>query len=312
MGRSLRVQYVGAMYHVINRGNARGEIFRDEKDYDYFKRWMGKVCEKSGWKVHAWTLMPNHYHLLIEIRRKTLIKGMQLLNAEYTRYFNRRWKLCGPLFQGRYKATLVEGKAGYLLTLADYIHLNFARSFISKTMEELVANPETSVGCYVSGKFPEWMEWKKVMGSIGQENLESKARKRFYEHLKRKWGEMREEDPVWKELRRSWCFGGEKLMEKFQKAMDKKRGGSPATEIWQRGVASETEEFAARRELDQRLKKMKKTIKGLTVQEKYRLGLEIREKTCVSTKWLSLTLGMKSDNALRRGMSVTKKELNNK
>ena len=101
-------------------------------------------------------------------------------------------------------------------------------------------------------------------------------------------------------------------MEKFQKAMDKKRGGSPATEIWQRGVASETEEFAARRELDQRLKKMKKTIKGLTVQEKYRLGLEIREKTCVSTKWLSLTLGMKSDNALRRGMSVTKKELDNK
>ena len=125
----------------------------------------------------------------------------------------------------------MEGKAGYLLTLADYIHLNFARSFISRTMEELVANAETSVGCYVRGKFPDWMEWKKVMGSIGQENLESKARKRFYEHIKRKWGEMRQEDPVWKELRRSWCFGGEKLQEKFQKAMAKKRGESPAVAV---------------------------------------------------------------------------------
>ena len=298
------MEYVGAMYHVMNRGNARGEIFRDEKDYDYFKRWLGKVCEKAGWKVHAWTLMPNHYHLLIETRRKTLIKGMQLLNAEYTRYFNRRWKLSGPLFQGRYKGTLVEGKKGYLLTVADYIHLNFARSFISKTMEELVANPETSVGCYVRGKFPEWMEWKKVMGSIGQENLESKARKRFYEHLKGKWGEMREEDPVWKELRRSWCFGGEKLMEKFQKAMDKKRGGSVASDLWQRGVSQETEENRAKERLKQWSKKSKLDYQELERYEKYKLACEIRNYSCVSIQWLAKELKVRNEKSLRNGMSL--------
>jgi putative transposase len=306
MPRSIRVEYVGAMYHVMNRGNARGEIFRDEKDYDYFKRWMGKVCGKARWKVHAWTLMPNHYHLLIEIRAKSLIRGMQLLNSEYTRYFNRRWKLCGPLFQGRYKATLVEGKAGYLLTAADYIHLNFARSYISKTMEELVANPETSVGCYVRGKFPDWMEWKKVMGSIGVKDLNAKGRQKFYKHLKAKWGDDLQEDEQWKKFRRSWCWGGEKMMEKFHRLMSGKRGESEGTEVWQRGTLQESEEAKAKRLLE-KWKAKKGDLNQLPIKQKWRIAYEIREESFVKVDWLAQELGIKSKRSLITGMSLIRK-----
>ena len=308
MGRSLRVEYVGAMYHVINRGNARGEIYWDDKDYDYFKWWMGKVCEKAGWKVHAWTLMPNHYHLLIETRRKTLIKGMQLLNSEYTRYFNRRHKKSGPLFQGRYKATLVEGKRGYLQTAADYIHLNFARARMTETMEELVKHPETSVGCYVRGKFPEWMEWRKVMGSLGQEEIKSKNRQIFYRHLERKSKDLMKEEGEWEKFRRIWCWGSEKLVERFERAMVMLRGKSPATEIWQRGVATQTEEVKAEECLGSWEKKRGQCANKLAVLQKYGLALWLREESMVSVKWLTQRLEMKSDNALMRGMSMLRKE----
>jgi REP element-mobilizing transposase RayT len=308
MGRSLRVEYVGALYHVMNRGNARGMIFRDEKDYEFFKQWMGTVCGKAGWKVHAWTLMPNHYHLLIEIRRKTLITGMQLLNAEYTRHFNRRYRLSGPLFQGRYKATLVEGKVGYLRTVVDYIHLNLARAKICRTMEALVEHPQTSVGCYVRGRFPEWMEWRGVMAaSTGRERMGVGDRKQFYGHLEGRLREMGKADPEWKQLRRSWCWAGDSLREKFKKAMVLMRGKSGAGEIWQRGLATETEESLAERLLGNWEKREGKGVEGLGIREKHRLGLWIREESCVGVGWLVKRLGVRSANTLQVGMSTLRR-----
>jgi REP element-mobilizing transposase RayT len=281
------------------------EIYWDEKDYDFFKKWLGRVCVQAGWKVHAWTLMPNHYHLLIEIRRKTLVSGMQLLNAEYTRHFNRQHQLSGPLFQGRYKATLVEGKAGYLRTVVDYIHLNPMRAKFCKTMEGLVGHRETSVGCYVRGEFPEWMEWRKVMAAAtGRERKGVRDRQQFYEHLEGRLKAMGEEEPEWKRLRRSWCWSGEALREKFEKALGLMRGKSEAGEIWQRGLATQTEESIAERMVKAHEKKRNCRVKDLLVGEKYRLALGIREQSCVSIRWLSQRFGVKSEGAMRRGISV--------
>lgn len=123
MARSLRIQFPGAVYHVTSRGNARGMIFDDDFDRERFLNVLTSVVEKQRWLCHAYCLMGNHFHLLIETPEANLSRGMRQLNGIYTQAFNRRHGRCGHLFQGRFKAILVD-KGNYLLTLCRYIVLN--------------------------------------------------------------------------------------------------------------------------------------------------------------------------------------------
>jgi REP element-mobilizing transposase RayT len=103
MARKPRIQYAGAVYHVICRGDRGESIFQDEIDRKQFLRCLGETCERSGWKIHAYVLMPNHYHLLLETPEPNLVVGMKWLQGTYTQRFNLRHGLRGHLFQGRYK-----------------------------------------------------------------------------------------------------------------------------------------------------------------------------------------------------------------
>jgi len=123
MARPLRIEFPGAFYHVTSRGNAKGMIFDDEQDRFKFLDILGSVVKKHHWVCHAYCLMGNHYHLLIETPEGNLARGMRQLNGIYTQAFNRRHKRPGHLFQGRYKSILVE-KDSYLLALCRYIVLN--------------------------------------------------------------------------------------------------------------------------------------------------------------------------------------------
>jgi len=124
MARSIRIEYPGAYYHVMARGNRRERIYRDEEDRLFFLKTLGETCAMTGWRVHAWVLVGNHYHLLIETPEPNLVAGMQWLQNTYTRRFNARHRQWGRLFGDRYKAVLVEGSGYYYETLMDYIHLN--------------------------------------------------------------------------------------------------------------------------------------------------------------------------------------------
>ena len=129
MPRSIRIEYAGAFYHVMARGNRREEICRGDYDRQLFLKTLGEACAKTGWRIHAWVLMSNHYHLLIETREANLVAGMQWLQNTYTRRFNAGHRLWGRLFGDRYKAVLVEGASRYYYeTLLDYIHLNPVRA----------------------------------------------------------------------------------------------------------------------------------------------------------------------------------------
>ncbi len=129
MARKLRVQYPGAIYHVMNRGDHREAIFRSTKDREIFLQTLGQSCEKTDWQVHAWCLMGNHFHLVVETPRAKLGAGMKWLLGAYTQRFNSRHKLRGHLFAGRYKALPLEGSGtGYLKSACDYVHLNPARA----------------------------------------------------------------------------------------------------------------------------------------------------------------------------------------
>ena len=120
MARQLRIQYEGAIYNLMSRGDRREEIFRDDVDRRRFLETLGAVCQKTGWQVHD-CLMSNHFHLVVETPRANLVEGMKWLLGTYTMRFNRRHKLSGHLFAGRYKSLLIDGATlGYLRTVCDY------------------------------------------------------------------------------------------------------------------------------------------------------------------------------------------------
>lgn len=135
MARPLRIEFAGAVYHITARGNAQGMIFDDDRDREMFLNIVHAVVRKYRWFCHAFCLMGNHYHLLIETPEANLSRGMRQLNGVYTQTYNRRHNHSGHLFQGRYKAILVE-KDRYLLALCRYIVLNPVAARLVQSPEE--------------------------------------------------------------------------------------------------------------------------------------------------------------------------------
>jgi putative transposase len=127
MARKPRIEYDGALYHVITRGNQRQKIFRDESDFGRHYEILSGYKMQHGYRLYAFVLMNNHVHLLIETRQTPLSKTLQGINQRYTMYFNKKYKTVGHLFQGRYKAILCD-RDEYLLSLVKYIHLNPVRA----------------------------------------------------------------------------------------------------------------------------------------------------------------------------------------
>ncbi|MBN1492175.1 MAG: transposase [Phycisphaerae bacterium] len=127
MARPLRIEFSGALYHVMSRGNARRPIVRDDGDRARRLAWLERTVMLYRWRLHAFCLMDNHEHLYVETPEPNLSAGMQHLNGSYTSYFNRRHRRVGHLFQGRFKAVLIEN-AGHYSEISRYIHLNPVRA----------------------------------------------------------------------------------------------------------------------------------------------------------------------------------------
>lgn len=135
MARPLRLEYPGALYHVTSRGNAQADIYVDEADRRIFLRILGSAVQKQRWLLHAFCLMGNHYHLLVETPQPNLSRGMHQLNGVYSQCFNRRHHRVGHVLQGRFTAILVE-RGSYLLELARYVPLNPVRAGMVALPEE--------------------------------------------------------------------------------------------------------------------------------------------------------------------------------
>ena len=148
MARPLRIEFEGALYHVIARGNAQTDIFLGDEDRRAFLDNLARVCDRFDWRVWAWCQMTNHYHLLIETLRPTLSKGMREVNGVYTQAFNRRHGRVGHVLQGRYKAVLVQ-KETHLMELSRYVVLNPVEAGMVET----------------AGDWP-WSSYRAVMGKV--------------------------------------------------------------------------------------------------------------------------------------------------
>jgi len=164
MARPLRIEYEGALCHVTSRGNAGAEIYDDDVDREYCVSLLDRIRKKHQPIFHAYIVMPNHYHFMIETPLANLSEILHNVNSTYTTYFNRRHKRIGHLFQGRYKAIVVE-KDSYLLELSRYIHLNCIRAGL---MEELEEYSWSSYPAYI-GKVskPPWLEVDWCLSHFG-------------------------------------------------------------------------------------------------------------------------------------------------
>lgn len=177
MARPLRLEYAGAVYHVMARGQERSSIFRDAGDRERFLALVGSITRDEAWGLHAYCLMGNHYHLLIETPRGGLSRGMRSLNGRYTQWFNRKHRRHGHLFEGRFKSVLVQ-KEGYLLELARYLVLNPVRAgLVSGPGEWGWSSYRATVG---RTSAPDWLEVDWVLEQFARSRSDArKAYRRF-------------------------------------------------------------------------------------------------------------------------------------
>jgi REP element-mobilizing transposase RayT len=177
MARPLRLQFPGAIYHVTSRGNSRQKVFFTDADRELFLRTLSRVVSRYGWICHAYCLMANHYHLLIETPKANLSIGMRQLNGIYTQSFNRRHNRTGHLFQGRFKAILVE-KESHLLELCRYIVLNPARVKGSATTSNWQWSSYRSTAGLAS--VPEFLSTDWILEQFGKNRLRAQQQYREF------------------------------------------------------------------------------------------------------------------------------------
>lgn len=178
MARALRLEFPGAIYHVTSRGNARNLIFEDDEDRRLFQDCLGAVVVRLRWRCHAFCLMGNHYHLLIETPQGDLSVGMRQVNGLYTQRFNRRHERVGHLFQGRFKAIVVD-RESYLLELCRYIVLNPLRAAMVDQIERYAwSSYPATMGLATC---PDWLETDWVLAQFAQDRIS--ARRHYAEFV---------------------------------------------------------------------------------------------------------------------------------
>jgi putative transposase len=293
MARKLRVEYPGAVYHVMNRGDRREPIFRDDEDRQCFVRTLGEACAKTGWQVHALCLMLNHFHLVVETPRGNLVAGMKWFLGTYTGRFNRRHKLFGHLFSGRYKALVVDGSSnGYLKTVCDYVHLNPVRAKLIKPDALLREYPWSSWPEYLKRPAKRW-SWLRMDRLLGEYRIprDSAAGRRQLERAleERRTGEAGTD---YKKVRRGWCLGAEsfrkELLGQMQERMGTEHYGAERQEtIEEHAEAMVVAELKRRRWAEAELGRRAKGDAG-----KVAIAVRLRVESAVTVKWIAARLQM--------------------
>ncbi len=179
MARPLRIEYEGAFYHVTARGNERKKIFYSRGDYEKLKSYLKAAIEKYDYRLHCYVHMPNHYHLLIETPKANLSKIIHYINCSYSNYINLKENRSGHLFQGRYKAILVDSDS-YLLELSRYLHLNPVRAKIVERPEDY---PYSSYRIYISEINKDIVTCNLILDMIGKSNCNMYSKQKYKEFV---------------------------------------------------------------------------------------------------------------------------------
>ena len=214
MARPLRLEFAGALYHVTSRGDGREPIFLSDGDRRLFLDVVAAVWDRFNWAVHAYCLMTNHYHLLVETPDANLSKGMRQLNGVFTQRFNQTYNRSGHVFQGRYKAILVQ-KDDYLLELARYVVLNPVRAQMVRTASEW---PWSSYRAMIGEvQPPEWLETRAILAAFG--DTKSKAIERYAQFV----AEGKGQPSPWDDLKSQVFLGSDAFVEAMRRQVPQNR-----------------------------------------------------------------------------------------
>ncbi len=305
MARKHRIEYEGACYHVINRGNYRSWVFEDEGAKDAFEQCLAEAAVRSGWRVHAWVVMGNHFHLAVETPKANLSAGMQWLQVSFAARFNRYRREQGRLFQGRFKGVLVE-PGDSLGQVCHYIELNPVRAGIL---------PAAQLQCYRFGSFmrlwepkqrPEW--YVPVTGLSGAGGLadtpKGRAKYRDYlEWLSREIEQGREQ--AYLNLSKGWAIGSEGFLAEVSAKY--------------KGVQDQTWDGASKREWRERQwdRYLAKLLKGIPARErkdprpsahwKAQVALKMKAETDASNGWLAEKLKMSTPTFVSKQVGLARK-----
>ncbi len=278
---------------------------------------LAEACEKTGWRIHAYVLMGNHYHLLVETPEGNLVVGMKWLQGTYTQRYNSRHKKFGHLFQGRYKALLVDGAAGnYFGVVSTYIHLNPGRAGLIQAGKRPLTNYQwSSYPWYLKLRRtrPGWLITERVMGNLGLEPGDRKGYEAYMEgrvlELGIKAGRKALEGE-WKRIRRGWYLGDDgfrgRMLKMVKASVGKGRGASYLGQAKRAHGESEAERMVVEGMValgldGQRLAEMPKGM-----AEKQVLAWWLRQRTTAGRRWVSQRLSMGEESGVSKAIQQVK------
>ncbi len=213
MARPLRLELAGGLYHITSRGDRRDDIYDNDEDRESWLDVFGNTCKRFNWRCHAYCLMDNHYHIVLETAEANLSKGMRQLNGVYTQYYNRKYGRAGHVFQGRYKGILVE-REEYLLELARYVVLNPIRAQMIKSIETWNwSSYQAMIG--EQPVYP-WLETDWILGQFS--NQRQRAIARYIDFVREGIGLP----SIWNYLQNQIFLGSEQFINKKQKLISEK------------------------------------------------------------------------------------------
>lgn len=317
MPRKVRIQYAGAVYHVMCRGDRREAIFADDGDREMFLATLAQMCERAGIRVHSYVLMSNHYHLLLETPEPNLVAGMKWFQGTYTQRFNARHRLSGHLFQGRYKAIPIQAEAeGYFGAVSEYIHLNPVRAgLLDAARPDLREYRWSSFARFIEkARLPEWLRRGRVFAALDLPDEGAGSRRRYGAWLAARTHDVLEREPTeeeartWRELRRGWYVGsesfGDRLMDWAAGVVDKRKRSSYAGE----GLRGHDESEAAKllkRGLHQLELTPKQAVKLRKADaRKQALAWLVKSRTVVGDEWIVEQLAMGHRSNVSRAVSA--------
>ena len=306
MARKIRIEYPGACYHVINRGNYRSYIFEGANARRKFIKTLQECCQAKGWVLHAWCLMGNHYHLCIQTPEPNLVEGMRWLQSTFANHFNRVRKASGHVFQGRYKAILLDG--GALGPVCHYIHLNPVRAGIVEA-GKLEDYPHSSFHQLANkGKRWPFCDYTTALDAAGHLADTPKGREMYKAYLA--W--LAEEDVSQKRMGfenmcKGWAQGTKEFKERVLANMD---AGDFAKVV--EGEASEIREALFSRSLAEILTILGKTEEDLGNTKKgepwkVAAARYLRDKFLAPNKWIAENLQMGAVSHVQSKVSCHRK-----
>jgi len=277
----------------MSRGDRKEDIFHNDVDRQDFLKTLGEACQKTGWQVHAYCLMRNHFHLVVETPNANLVAGMRWLLSSYTIRLNNRRKETGHVFSGRYKALLVDGSgSGYLKTVCDYVHLNPVRAKLLQAEDRLSGYPWSSFNYYLAAKRhrPEWIRADRLLAEHGIKEDTAAGRDEFEKRM-----ELRRKDEdkeQWKEMRRGWCYGSDELRKEMLARTEEKNPETLSLEIRKESGEAKAEKILKEEMKRLNWKERDLKIRGKSDPEKLRMGARLRKETTLTIKEISARLSL--------------------